>query len=218
MEEVVLEAKNRRIVGKQVRALRREGVLPATLYGRHVEPISISLDYREVSKIMPYITSSQLIVLDLEGEKHHALVREKQIHPVRNTLQHVDFLVVSMTEKIRASVTIDLHGDAPAVGEYGAILVTGQEYLEVECLPGDLTDRILIDVSSIKEIGDALYVRDIQLSDTITILTDPDEMVVLATYAEIEAEEEEEVEEEELEVEPELVERGKREEVEEENE
>ncbi len=211
MEEIVLEAKNREIKGNQVRALRREGILPATLYGRHIDPIAISLNYREVSKIMPFITSSQLIVLDLEGEKYHALVREKQIHPVQNTLQHVDLMAVSMTDKIRASVTLDLHGDAPAVIEYGAILVTGQEYLDVECLPGDLTDRIVVDVSSIKEVGDALYVRDIQLSENITILTDLDEMVVLATYAEIE-EEEEEVEEEELEAEPELVERGRKEE------
>ncbi|HSF82218.1 MAG TPA: 50S ribosomal protein L25 [Anaerolineales bacterium] len=213
MEEIVLEAKNRNVLGKQVRALRREGYLPATLYGRHIEPMSISLTYREVSKIMPYITSSQLLIIDLEGDKHHVLVRDKQIHPVQNTLQHVDFMAVSMTELLRTSVTIELHGESPAVLEHGAVLVTGQDYLEVECLPMDLPERIMVEISSIKEVGDTLHVRDIQLPESIKILTDPDEMVVLATYAEIE---EEEVEEEEVEIEPELVERGKKEEEEEE--
>ena len=209
MDEIVLEAKHRSVIGKQVRALRRAGIVPATLYGRHIDPVAVSLNYRETSRIMPYITSSQLVVIDLEGEKYYALVRDKQIHPVLNTLQHVDLMAVSMDEKIRTSVTIDLHGESPAVDERSAVLVTGQEYLEVECLPADLPERILVDVSSIKKVGDALYVRDIQLPASITVLTDLNEMVVLATYAEIE---EEEVVEGEIKAEPELVERGKKEE------
>jgi len=209
MDEIVLEAKHRNVIGKQVRALRRAGIVPATLYGRHIDPVAVSLNYRETSRIMPYITSSQLVVIDLEGEKYYALVRDKQIHPVLNTLQHVDLMAVSMDEKIRTSVTIDLHGESPAVDERSAVLVTGQEYLEVECLPADLPERILVDVSSIKKVGDALYVRDIQLPASITVLTDLNEMVVLATYAEIE---EEEVVEGEIKAEPELVERGKKEE------
>jgi len=209
MDEIVLEAKHRSVIGKQVRALRRAGIVPATLYGRHIDPVAVSLNYRETSRIMPYITSSQLVIIDLEGEKYYALVRDKQIHPVLNTLQHVDLMAVSMDEKIRTSVTIDLHGESPAVDERSAVLVTGQEYLEVECLPADLPERILVDVSSIKKVGDALYVRDIQLPASITVLTDLNEMVVLATYAEIE---EEEVVEGEIKAEPELVERGKKEE------
>ena len=209
MDEIVLEAKHRNVIGKQVRALRRAGIVPATLYGRHIDPVAVSLNYRETSRIMPYITSSQLVIIDLEGEKYYALVRDKQIHPVLNTLQHVDLMAVSMDEKIRTSVTIDLHGESPAVDERSAVLVTGQEYLEVECLPADLPERILVDVSSIKKVGDALYVRDIQLPASITVLTDLNEMVVLATYAEIE---EEEVVEGEIKAEPELVERGKKEE------
>jgi len=210
MDEIVLAAKHRNIIGKQVRALRREGLVPATLYGRRIDPVAISLNYRETSRIMPYITSSQLLVIDLEGQKYYALVRDKQIHPVRNTLQHVDLMAVSLDDKIRTSVIIELHGEAPAVEERGAVLVTGQEDLEVECLPADLPDRIIVDISSIKEIGDALYVRDIQLPASITVLSDPNEMMVLATYAEFEAEEE--VEEVEVTEEPELVERGKKEE------
>jgi len=208
MEEIVLEAKNRSVIGKQVRALRRTGILPATLYGKYINPVAISLNYRDVSRIMPFITSSQLLTIDLEGEKFYTLVREKQIHPVRKTIQHVDLLAVSMTEKLRANVIIELHGESPAVNLYSAVLVSGQESLEVECLPADLPDRIIVDVGSINKVGDALYVRDIQLRGSITVLSDPDELVVIATYAEVE----EEAVPAEVQAEPELIERGKKEE------
>lgn len=214
MEEVVFQAKKRDVVGKQVKVLRREGFLPGVLYGRNIGPIPISLDYREISKTLPHITSSQLLVIDIEGEKHYVLVKDKQLHPVKSTLLHVDFLAVSMSEKLRTDVSIELIGESPAVKEYSAVLVSGQDTMEVECLPKDLPERIIVDISVLKEIGDSLYVKDINMPSGIDVLTDPDEMVVTVSYQAVEVEEEvEEVEEE-----PEIIEKGKREEVEEETE
>ena len=86
MKEIVLNAKRRDVVGKQVKALRREGLLPAVLYSRHLSPIIISLDMRDASRVLPTITSSHLVVVDVEGEKHTTLVREKQRHPVTRQL------------------------------------------------------------------------------------------------------------------------------------
>lgn len=212
MEEVVIQAKKRDVIGKQVKVLRREGYLPGILYGRDLDPIPVSLDYREISKTLPYITSSQLLVIDIEGDKHYALVRDKQLDPVQSTLLHVDFLVVSMTEKLRADVSIELIGESTAVKELSGVLVSGQETIEVECLPKDLPERISVDISVLKEIGDSLYVKDIDLPPEIEVLADPDEMVVTVTYQVVEVEEEEEEEIEELEEEPEVIERGKKEE------
>jgi len=208
MEEVVLSARRRQIIGKQVKALRREGVLPAILYGRSIQPIASPLDARESNRIVPTITSAQLITIALEGAKHSALVREKQYNPITGTLVHVDFNVVSMTEKLRAMVTLQLGGEAPAVKDYDGVVVTGTEELEVECLPADLPERILVDISGLLKIGDAIHVRDIQLPSAVEVLTDPEEMIVLVT-----APEAEEVEEEEAAApEPEIIERGKKEE------
>ena len=212
MEEVVFQAKKRDVIGKQVKVLRREGYLPGILYGRNIDPIPISLDYRDISKTLPYITSSQLLVIDIEGEKHYALVRDKQLHPVQLTLLHVDFLAVSMTEKLRANVSIELVGESLAVKEFSGVLVSGQETMEVECLPKDLPERISVDISVLKEIGDSLYVKDINVPPGIDVLTDPDEMVVTVTYQAAEIEEEVEEEIEEVEEEPEVIERGKKEE------
>jgi len=211
MEEIVLNAKRREVVGKQVKALRREGRLPAILYGRHLSPILISLDMRNVSRVLPTITSSHLVVVDVDGEKHTTLVRERQRHPVTGSLLHVDFQVLSMTEKLRTTVVIVLEGDAPAAKNYNGVLVTGQTELEVECLPGDLPERIRVDISRLTEIGNAIHVRDLVLPAAVEVLTDPDELVVLITAPAAE-EKEEVIAVAEGAPEPEIIEKGKKEE------
>lgn len=209
MEDIVLTAEKRTVIGKQVKALRRQGKLPAVIYGHHIQPVAITLDTRETSRMLAGITPSHLITIKVGKENHTVLVREKQRHPVQGVLIHIDFLAVSMTEKLRANVYIELVGDAPAVKEFDGILVTGVEELEVECLPKDLPERIQVDISSLRQIGDSLQVRDIQLPDAVEILTDPAEMVVLVTAPAIE---EVEAGAEVSAIEPEVIEKGKKEE------
>jgi large subunit ribosomal protein L25 len=213
MEKVVLKAEKRDVIGKQVRALRREGKLPAVVYGRHIDPISIVLDSRDASKTLGRATSSSLITIEVGGKQYPTLVRERQLDFIRNELIHVDFMAVSMTEKITASVGVHIVGESPAVKEYGAILVTGLTELEVECLANDLPERFVVDVSGLVEISDGVYVRDVPAPANVEILSDPEEMIVVATA--MAAEEEEEVEEvlegEEGE-EPEVIGKGKEEE------
>ncbi len=218
MEEIVLQAEPRTVIGKQAKALRREGRLPAILYGSNIEPTPISLEMHSASLILPTITSSQFIIIDLGKEQHSVLVRERQRHPVRGDLVHVDFQVISMTERLRTTVRVHLEGDAPVVKAGNGVLVTGVEIVEVECLPKYLPERIVIDISVLKEIGDGIYIRDLDLGEEVEILTDEEEMLVLVTAPTAEPVEEEEEEgllEEELEGEPELIDRGRPEEEEE---
>jgi len=212
MEEKVFQADIREVIGKQVRALRRSGRLPGVIYGRHIGSLPISLDFREATYKLHGVSSSQLVkVIVNKRDAHTTLVREKQRHPVTGVLLHVDFQAVSLTEKLRAMVTIDMHGEAPAVKEYNGILVTGYEQIEVESLPGDLPERITIDISGLKEIGNAIYVRDLVVSDAVQILTDLNELLVIVTPPTVGLTEEEKAEEA-AEGEPEVIERGKREE------
>jgi large subunit ribosomal protein L25 len=217
MEKVVIQAEKRNVVGKQVRALRREGKLPAVIYGHHVDPVSIVLDAHDASKTLAKASSSTLVTIELEGKQYPTLVRERQLDFIRNSLIHVDFLAVSMTEKLTASVGVHIEGEAPAVKEFGAILVTNLTELEVECLATDLPERFVVDVSGLAEIGDGVYVKDLAVPANVEILTDPDEMIVVATAMaaeEVEEEAEELLEGEEGE-EPEVIEKGKKEEEEE---
>ena len=216
MEKVIVQAEKRSVIGKQVKALRREGKLPAVIYGYGIDPISIVLDQREASKTMAKASSSTLVTIELEGKQYPTLVREKQLDFIRNSLIHVDFLAVSMTEKLTASVGVHVIGHAPAVKEYGAVLVTGLSELEVECLATDLPESFTIDASTLVEIGDGIYVKDVAVPENVEILTDVEEMLVLATApAAEEVEEVDELLEGEEGEGPEVIEKGKQEEDEE---
>lgn len=213
MEEIVLEATRRDIIGKQVRALRRAGRLPAIIYGHNIDAIPISLDFHDATYRLAGVAGSQLITVVVDGsDKHTTLLREKQRHPITGNLMHIDLLAVSMTEKLRAMVRLNLVGEAPAVKNFNAVMVLGQEEVEVESLPGDLPEWIEVDLSSLGEIGDGIYIRDLPVTQGVEILADPEDMIVLMTApSAAEAEEVEEAEEEMAE-EPEVIERGKREE------
>lgn len=210
MEKVVIEAQPRQVIGKQVRALRRQGLLPAVIYGSHIAPIPVSLNFHDASLLLPKVSSSQLVEVDVNGQKHTTLVRERQRHPVTGDLLHVDFQAVSLTEKLRVNVGLQFVGEAPAVKMYNAVIVTSLEELEVECLPGDLPNHLEVDLSALEQIGDAIYVRDVPRPPRVEVLTDPDEVVVVATAPEGE----EELAAEALAgpAEPEVIEKGKKEE------
>jgi large subunit ribosomal protein L25 len=189
MEKVVLKATKRDVVGKQVKAMRRAGQLPAVIYGRHNEPIVITLDAHVAALTLGKLTSSSLVTIDVDGTEYASLVREKQRDYIKNRLLHVDFLAVSLDEKLRATVSIHFIGLSLAVKDYSAVLIHNLEQLEVEALPGDLPERIDVDISVLSRIGDGIRVRDVGVPDTIRVLDNPDTMVVVATAPKVEEEE-----------------------------
>jgi len=209
MDKVVLNAELRTVTGKKVGALRRAGKLPGVIYGHNVEPTPILMDLHNASKILGGLTASSLVTILLDGKETAALVREKQRNYVRGSLLHVDFQAVSLSEKIRAKVGINLHGVSPAVKDFNGIVVTGLSELEVEAFPQDLPERFTLDISGLKAIGDGLYVRDVVVSDKVLILQNPEEMIAVVTGSKEEAEE---VAEGGAAAEPEVIERGKKEE------
>jgi len=204
MEQIELKAEKRTIIGKRVKGLRREGIIPAVLYGPKTEPIPIQCDEWELQRILARAGGTNLISLRIgdAGRPKMALAREVQRDAVTNDLYHVDFFQVVMTEMVKAEVNITLTGQPPAVQQKEFMLLQGTDSVEIECLPGDLIHSIEVDLSNLG-IDDAIYVRDLQVPDNVTILTDGDELV--ANVQHLRVVEEEEVEEE-VEVAPEGVE------------
>jgi len=188
MEKQVIKAEKRNVIGKQVRALRREGKLPAVIYGRHTDPINVLLDTHSASQILAKITSSSLVTISLDGTEYPALVREKQRDYIKNRLLHVDFLAVSLTELLHATVSVNFIGVSPAVKDFNAVLVTNLQSLAVECLPTDLPERIDVDISSLMRPGEGIRVRDVVVSDKVRLLDNPDTVVAVATFAKVEEE------------------------------
>src|SRR6478752_1843861 len=130
MEKVVFKATKRTVIGKQVAKLRRAGQLPAVIYGHGMEPLIISLDAHSTGLIVPKLTSSSIVNIELDGKLIPALVREKQKNYIKKELTHLDFQAVLLTEKINAAISIHFHGLSPAVKDYSAIIVHSLNNLE----------------------------------------------------------------------------------------
>lgn len=180
MERIELMVQARRITGKQVRRLRREGLIPAVIYGHGVESLSLQIDRQELRKALAQAGLSTLITLHLgDGEPPRlALVREVQRDVLTREILHVDFLQVEMAERITTAVPLRLIGKSPAVEQLGGILLQGVTEVEVECLPGDLVEAIEVDVAHIAELDRDLTVGDLTVPGNVQIVTDPQEMVV----------------------------------------
>jgi large subunit ribosomal protein L25 len=216
LEAKVLEASTRDRLGKQVKQIRRQGQLPAILYGSGIEPVALKLDARATAKVMAGITGSTLIDLNVGGDTHKVIIRDVQRDPITRSMLHVDFLKVAMDVAIRTEVPLELVGTAPAVKEQGGVLVAGINEVEVEALPGDLPDRITVDLSVLAQIDESITVSDLAVPPGVRILNDPTDTIAHVIYMAEEEEEEvvEEVEAVGVAAEPELVERHRREEVE----
>jgi large subunit ribosomal protein L25 len=219
MEEVVFKAERRDVIGKKVKALRRAGKLPAVLYGHRIDPIPVQFEMKETSRILNQLAPSDLVKIQIGDVEHNALVRAKQRDVLTGEIEHVDFHVISMEEKFRTSFALTFIGESPAVEEFGAIVIIDTEQVTIECLPLDVPDHITVDLSTLTEIGDVINLRDLNFPENVDLLDDPDGIVVVVSAPQAEEEEEEEEEEllDEFDLEePEVIERGKQEEDEEE--
>jgi large subunit ribosomal protein L25 len=208
-EEVLINAKKRNVIGKQVKALRRQGILPGVIYGRHIEAFPIQMDAHDASLILDKLTASSLITIDVDGEKFNVLMRDRQRDVIFGDLLHVDFLVVSLTEKLRATIELKLVGEAPVADNPEVVVTQVLNDIEIEAFPQDLPEVIEVDISTLETVDDEITVADLDLGEDIAILTDPNETIVSVGYvAQEEVAEEEEAEEL---AEPKVVERGKKE-------
>ena len=179
----------------------------------------IVLDAHETALTMRDVSLSTIVTIDVDGEEYAALVRERQRFILKDGYMHIDFLAVSLTEKVTTLVNVFLVGEAPAVNDLGLLLTTNIDRVEVSALPQDLPEGINVDVSILKDIGDSITVGDLVMPDGVECLSDTEETVVVITAPTLAAEEEEdEIEGEEdldADVEPEVIEKGKGEEDEE---
>ena len=194
MEKYVLEAKKREVIGKQVKALRREGLLPAVIYGSDIEPMPLTLNTNEVRQILGVIGANTLVTIKIGKKEHLALVRDLQREVIKRNLLHIDFQAVSMEETITTTVPVLVVGESPAVKELNALLVTSMDFLQIEAKAKDLPDTIQVDINDLVEIGDNIRVKDLVISGDVTILEDPELTVIVVaapTLMEIEPEVEE---------------------------
>jgi large subunit ribosomal protein L25 len=202
-----LKAAPREVLGKKVRALRREGLTPANIYGAKVDSTAVQVSTEELRHVLKTAGRNDIVYLRLDGdEPRPTFVRDIQQNPVTDAILHVDFLQISLRDKVRADVPIHLVGLSPAVDTFDGILMHGLDHVSVEALPTEVPSFLELDVSPLVEINQALHVSDLDLPEEVTLLTDPEQVV--AKVAPPAVEPEPEVEEEEEGVEGEAAEEG----------
>jgi large subunit ribosomal protein L25 len=174
-----LVAKPRKTLGRKVKRLRKEGLLPANLYGKKIKSQALELPVAEFLKVYEQEGETGLIDLKIDSQVHPVLIHNLQVHPVTDEPLHVDFRQVSLTEKITAGVPIEIRGEAPAVEQKKGILIQPLNEVEVEALPQDLPDQIEVDISQLTEVDQAITVADLVYDkEKVKVLTDAGEVVV----------------------------------------
>jgi len=184
---VILRAEPRDIIGKKVKRLRREGLVPGVVYGPVVsENVSVSVNRRDFEKFFQRNGHSTIVSLEWEGGKQPVLIREVQIDPVSRAPLHVDFFAPNMTAVLRQFVPIVLHHPA----QHAGVLQTVQTEAEVEALPANLPHQLDVDISGLLAVGDAIHFSDLTLPDNVILITNPEELIAsLVPEAAEEAEE-----------------------------
>lgn len=188
MAEVTLTAEAGRTTGSSsARRLRGSGRIPAVIYGHGMDPVSVSVNARELRHALSGHGLNQVITLDLgSGAKHMVLARQLQRHPVRHTVSHVDFQVVRRDEVVQANVSLVLTGETFAVTRAGGMIEQTLTSLSVRSTPENIPEEISVDVSGLT-VGDVVRVGDLQLPRGVTTDIDADEVVVLAAASTVAA-------------------------------
>lgn len=196
--EIVLKVDRRETEGKKVRHMRRQGVIPGVLYGPTIEAIPLQVEWTTLRPVLREAGGSQLIAMDINGEKHNALVRAVQRDPLRGDVLHIDFYRVRMDVAISTDVPLITTGSDKAIVEKGGIVAQEINSITVECLPGDLPASIEVDLSVLEEVGDSISVVDLPELEGVTYLIDESITVISTSFprvAETAEDEEEELDE-----------------------
>jgi large subunit ribosomal protein L25 len=207
MEALELKADVRQVAKGHAKHLRQQGLVPAVVYGKDLETTALQIEARALDKVLTVAGTHQLINLQVGNQKpRFTLARDIQRDVMKRNYLHVDFYAVKMDEKVQAEVPLHLVGEAPAVHNLGGILTQGLDQLEIECFPADLVAFVEVNVEGLAGFNDTILVRDLKAPETLTILSDPDSMVVkIEAPRKVEELEAEEVEGVEVSAEPEVI-------------
>jgi len=190
MEKINLSAEQRKILGKKVKSLRKEGKIPANIFGKDFKSKSLTVEEADFRKVFKEAGETGVINVKVGTDAYPALVHSVQFEPRTDGLLHVDFHKVNLKEKITTHVPITMEGESPAEKSgVGLILQTINE-LEIESLPTDIPSEIKIDASKLEEVGQSIHVKDLKIDrDKVEVKNDPEDTVITVQTAEMKEEE-----------------------------
>jgi large subunit ribosomal protein L25 len=179
-ETVRLELMPRQVLGKKVKQLRRAGTIPVHMYGPGTDSRPLQCEQRDLLLALASAGGNTPIIVTVQGEGDEQLTfaREIQWHPLRGDLLHVDFLAVQATQRVAAQVPISLIGESPGAREVGGSTIQQMRELSVEALPLDIPHEVEVDLAQLTDPNGVIRAADLALAANVTLLSDPDDVVV----------------------------------------
>jgi len=176
-----LTVQKRDMLGRGVKALRGQGLIPAELYGRGLENLHLSVPKKEFKKVFKAAGENTIVNVLLDGKNMPALIQEVTYNFLTDDIESVDLYQVRMDEKLKVGVPLEFVGVAPAVKEKNGLLVKSLQEMEVEALPADLPHDLKVDLSKLVDIGQSIYVKDLAVPANVRFLVSPDTVVATVT-------------------------------------
>ena len=178
MKTYQLNGQKRVLVGRKVKTLRRQGLVPGTIYGKNIQSVNVAISGADFSAVFQRAGETGVIELSIDKAVHPVLVHNVQKDPVTDAVVHVEFYQVDLHEKVHANVPLSFVGEAPAVAEKKGVLLTLVSEIEVEALPTDLPDKIDVDVSGLAEVDQELTVAALRVPSGVSVSSEKDVVVV----------------------------------------
>lgn len=173
-----LTVDKRTLTGRKVKQLRRQGLLPANLFGKKIDSIAIQVDTKKFDKIYTEVGETGIIDVAVGETSYPSLITGTAMDPVSGAILHVDFHHVSLKEKVTATIPLELIGESPAVKELGGVINQSLHELEVEALPTDLPEKLELDITGLAAIGDSLTIKHLVIPADVTLALDPETVLV----------------------------------------
>jgi large subunit ribosomal protein L25 len=179
-KQVTLEVERRTVMGKKVKHLRRDGIIPANVYGHQKDSLAIQINAHKMEQALKTHGATQLykLVIAPDGKEDTVVVRHITRQPATNFIQHIDFFHVKMSEPMRARIPVRLVGEPPAVRIHDGVLIQALDYAEVEALPAELPEALELDISDMEDLNSSRAVSALKIPRKVTLITPEDEVVV----------------------------------------
>lgn len=199
-EKITLKAIKRDILGKQTRSLRKSGTIPANIFGKNFKSLAVSINNKEFLTTYKESGETNVVFINVENKEIPTLISQIQIHPIDQSILHIDFRKIDLKQKIEAKVPIAIIGTSEAVERKNGVLLSQMTEINIFALPADIPNKIEIDITPLTDIGNSIRIADLPKSNTFEIKEDPTKTIVLVTEHK-----EEELEPETVSEEPEII-------------
>ncbi len=179
MDKKILKAEERKLSGRKVKNIRNQGLLPGNVYGKKIKSQAVQVDKKEFELLYKEVGETGLITLQVGSEELPVLVNNVQKHPITDEPINIDFRQVDLKAKVTAQVPVEVVGEAPAEKQGVGTVVQYLKEVQIEALPADLLEKFEVDTSTLSEVDQAIYVKDLKVDTSkVEVLTNGDEIIV----------------------------------------